>query len=228
MKLIAYHGSQEIKDATVARMVGHIEADELVRGLGFENGRGCAVGCTLNKYEHKAFETELGIPEWVAHLNDTLHENTSDDVWPTLQLRFLRAVEPGMSFDGLDFKIKSFIQARNIERVQGLDISETLKAEVIKSIQTVKVLCDEFSEDDELWSAAESAAWSAAESAARSAESAAESAARSAESAAESAESAEWSAAWSAESAARSAESAAESAEYDAIAEEFIRLVEAV
>lgn len=39
-KLIAYHNDQAIKDKYVNRMLEHIKADELIRGVGYENGRG--------------------------------------------------------------------------------------------------------------------------------------------------------------------------------------------
>ena len=219
--LAAYNNSETEKSKYVSRMQAHIDADELVKGLGFEDGRGCAVGCTLNKYEHSAYESELGMPVWVAKMNDELHENTSDSVWPTLQLNFLQAVPVGFSeWEKLRHRLCSFIQARNIKRVQVLDISDELKKAVIDAIAEVKSLHDALEDSEEIWSAARSA-WSAAESAARSAArsawSAAWSAAGSAESAARSAagsaESAAWSAAGSAESAARSAAGSAESAE---------------
>ena len=222
MSLIAYHNDPKIKTATVKRMQAHINADELVRGVGFENGRGCAVGCTLEKYDHKAFETDLGIPEWVAHLNDQLHENTSDEVWPTLQLRFLEAVPIGFSeWERVRHRLGAFIQARNIARIEALGRSPELRGDLLDAIQAVKDLHEVMEQSDELWSAA----WSAAESARSVAESAAESArsvAWSARSAAESVAESAWSAA---ESAAWSAESA-RSAEFDAIAEELIRLLE--
>jgi len=210
--LSAYHGSEEVKAKYVNRMKAHIEADELDRGIGFENGRGCAVGCTLNKYDHSAFPSELGIPEWAAYLLDTLHENTSDDVWPTLSLRFLCAIKPGANLEPVRNHIHLFILRRNRERVESLKkLDKAVQAQVIAAIdQCIELHARELQRViDPAASAARSAA-SAARSAAWSAESAAWSA--------ESAASAAWSAAWSAESA----------AEMDAIAEAFIQLLEDV
>lgn len=28
------------------------EADNIIRGTGWEDGKGCAIGCTLEKYDH--------------------------------------------------------------------------------------------------------------------------------------------------------------------------------
>ena len=198
----AFHGSQQIKDKYVNRMQQHIDADELIKGEGWSNGKGCAVGCTLNSYNHKLYETEIGVPEWVAHLNDVLHENTSDEIWPTLQLRFLKSVKPGITFNEIKKNINIFVQRRNLDRVNKLNISFELKNEIITAIEKViDFLVTE--------SAAESAAGSAVQWATE----------LNAESAAESAR-------YAAESARYAAESAAESAaEYDVIANEFIRLI---
>ncbi|MDE2588758.1 MAG: hypothetical protein KGL95_03735, partial [Patescibacteria group bacterium] len=79
MNLIAFHGKEEIKNKYVSRMKAHIEADELIRGTGWDGKRGCAVGCTLNRYDHACYQNELGLPEWLARLEDTLFEGMSKE-----------------------------------------------------------------------------------------------------------------------------------------------------
>ena len=49
------------------------------------------MGCTLNNYKHSAYELELGMPEWLARLNDHLHEKTSENVWPAAQINFSKS-----------------------------------------------------------------------------------------------------------------------------------------
>ena len=91
----AYHGQQVIKDKYLYRVRLHRYADNLVRGETGQNGKGCAVWCTLNKYEHKAYESELGIPSAIALLEDGLFEYMPLDLameWPE---RFLAAIQPG-------------------------------------------------------------------------------------------------------------------------------------
>ena len=93
--LIAFHGDPKIKGKYLRRVQRHRKADELIRGTGFNNGKGCAVGCTLNKYDHAAYETELGIPKVLARLEDVMFERMELDEamkWPT---RFLSAVPVG-------------------------------------------------------------------------------------------------------------------------------------
>lgn len=45
--LIAFHGKQSIKDKLLAQLQAHYEADEIIKGIYWENGKGCAVGCTV-------------------------------------------------------------------------------------------------------------------------------------------------------------------------------------
>jgi len=98
-KLIAFHGKQEVKDKYVMRVRAHRAADNLIRGTGWDKtqGKGCAVGCTLEGYNHASYETELGIPQWVARMEDYLFENLSHEeamAWPE---RFLQAIPVGKS-----------------------------------------------------------------------------------------------------------------------------------
>ena len=94
-RLIAFHGQQAVKDKYVSRVIAHRAAERLVRGTGWEDGKGCAIGCTLEKYEHAAYETELGIPRSLARIEDGIFEGLPLDEameWPE---RFLSAIPVG-------------------------------------------------------------------------------------------------------------------------------------
>ena len=66
--MIAYHNDPKIKNKYLARVRAHAKADRLVRGIGWDGQKGCAVGCTLENYQHAAYDTELGIPQEIARL----------------------------------------------------------------------------------------------------------------------------------------------------------------
>ena len=224
-ELTAFHGKPEIKQKYLARLEEHHRLDHIVQGVRFEkNGetRGCAIGCTLDKYDHQAYETELGIPIWLALLEDCIFEGLPAKVAPQFAVDFLTSIQPRANLEPVRHRFCVFLMKDNIKRVSVLKLEAKLKDQVLAAIHGVLKL-HELAIKTGKWngnvaksaeSAARSVAWKA-ESVAWSAESAArkaESAARSAESAAWSAESAARSAAWKAESAARSAESAARSA----------------
>ncbi len=58
----------------IGRMTAHAAADEIIQGTGWENGKGCFVGCCLHEYRHSKFPLELGWPESLAHLCDAIFE----------------------------------------------------------------------------------------------------------------------------------------------------------
>jgi hypothetical protein len=94
-KLVAYHGDPAIKAQYLERVRAHRAADELVKGQYWEEGKGCAVGCTIHGNDHSRYETELGIPREVAQLEDSIFEGLPNGQalrWPE---RFLAAIQPG-------------------------------------------------------------------------------------------------------------------------------------
>lgn len=94
-KLIAFHGKQEVKDKYVARVKAHAEADEIIKGIYWQDGKGCAVGCTIEGSEHERYEKELGIPEALAHLEDSMFENLTNGEAKRFPLEFLEAIPVG-------------------------------------------------------------------------------------------------------------------------------------
>jgi hypothetical protein len=94
-KLLAFHGKQEIKDKYVARVKAHAKADEIIKGAYWEEGKGCAVGCTIHSGSHEAYEEELGIPMILARLEDRIFEGMSNDKAMKFPLKFLSAIKVG-------------------------------------------------------------------------------------------------------------------------------------
>jgi hypothetical protein len=91
----AFHNDPSVKEKYLVRVREHRAADEIVTGQYWRNGRGCAVGCTIHGDDHKAYESELGIPEVLARLEDTMFEGmpiADSKLWPE---RFLSAIQVG-------------------------------------------------------------------------------------------------------------------------------------
>src|SRR3990167_4746925 len=230
-KLRAFNKNPKLKKDMVAEVLNHQKLDKIIKGT-YQQGsngdfKGCAVGCSIHSYNvrykkeiptnnHKAYETELGIPESLARLEDTLFEGMPDGkalLWPA---EFMKAIKVGSD---LSLVAPKFISAtlRDLLSIREVKDDKEVSKQVLHIAKMWDSVVNGKTPKASAWSAAESAAWSAAWSAAESAaESAAWSAARSA--ARSAAESAAWAAAWSAaRSAARSAaESAAWSAAWSA------------
>ena len=93
--MLSYHNDPKIKDFYLARVLAHAAADELIHGTYWEDGKGCAVGCTVHSDSHAAYETELGIPRVLARIEDGIFEgmaNGRSKQWPE---QFLSAIEVG-------------------------------------------------------------------------------------------------------------------------------------
>jgi len=94
--MLSFHNDEKIKKKYLARVRNHQKADEIVKGQYWENGKGCAVGCTVHSNQHSAYEDELGIPRILAMLEDGIFENIPNDLaqkWPE---RFLKAIKVGV------------------------------------------------------------------------------------------------------------------------------------
>lgn len=94
--MLAFHNNKAVKKKYLDRVNAHQLADEIMQGYGYwNNGKGCAVGCTLHSGDHGAYETELGIPRILARLEDGIFENLPNDLAKTWPARFLKAVPVG-------------------------------------------------------------------------------------------------------------------------------------
>jgi len=188
----AFLGQEQIKAKYIQRVEQHAKADEIIHGVYWTRGKGCAVGCTVetSSNPHSRYPVELGMPEWLAWLEDSIFEslpNGQSKEWP---LRFLKSIRVGADLDSVRPKFLKWLLVDSQNGVLRLvdgehDKKDEYTTKVRLAIAKVVDMLDEWIETGVK-----------DESAARSAELAA----RSAELAARSAESAAWSAAWSAQS----------------------------
>ena len=91
----AFHGDQKIKDNLILQLQKHYESDEIIKGVYWQHGKGCAVGCTIHSNAHKEYETQYGIPEALAYLEDTIFENLPDDLAKEWPLKFIKSINVG-------------------------------------------------------------------------------------------------------------------------------------
>jgi len=168
--MISYHGDVAIKEKFVLRFAAHRAADEVIQGQGFSNGRGCFVGCTLDNYDHAQFPIQLGWPEWLARLADTIFEGLPKSEAPAFGTALLAAVPVGVDLEPVHFLLAIGRHQVQIERLRGNN--EPYAVQCITALEGVIEYCKQSLVGYSDESAAESAARSAAESAWSAAESA--------------------------------------------------------
>ena len=93
--MLAYHNDPAIKQMFIDRIAAHAAADEIVKGYYWEDGKGCAIGCTYHSSDHLAAEREAGIPLMLARLEDTIFEGLPNAEAMTWPLRFAEAIQVG-------------------------------------------------------------------------------------------------------------------------------------
>jgi hypothetical protein len=166
----AYHSDELLKANILAALAAHRESDEIVKGHYWENGKGCAVGCTIKSGDHMAYEPLFGIPVALAYLEDRIFEGLPNELaeqWPE---RFMSAIRVGSDLSLVQWK---FLHWLLTDLGVNPGINDSMVAEsVSRCAEVLEVLAD-----------GGEVGLDAAESAAQSAESAAGSAAWSAESA---------------------------------------------
>jgi len=130
----AYHNDPAIKSKLLADLQAHADADRLVKGQYWENGKGCAVGCTLqslgatsNADDHAEYETRLGIPQMLARLEDTIFEglpNTDAMRWP---MRFSAAITPGADLSRVGWHWLHWLLTDGLPRVNDAAVTAAIK-----------------------------------------------------------------------------------------------------
>jgi hypothetical protein len=100
-----------IKSFYLNRIRAHAAADEIQKGFYWQRGRGCAVGCTVHGSDYGKYEAELGIPRWLAVIEDQIFEGLPLEeakLWPE---RFLSAIAVGQDLEGIKKPFLQFVVA---------------------------------------------------------------------------------------------------------------------
>jgi hypothetical protein len=105
----AFHNKSEIQKEYLDRVIAHSKADEIIKGKYWEDGKGCAVGCTVHSSSHRAYETELGIPMWLARMEDRIFEGLPSARAKKFPLEFLSAVNLGADLEKIKIPMLIFI-----------------------------------------------------------------------------------------------------------------------
>ena len=102
----AFIDAEVSKTELLGSLARHRDEDRLAQGWYYwQEGRGCAVGCTLHEYasnseyNHELYEELFGIPMTLAHLEDSIFEGldaTAAQEWPE---RFIRAIPEGADLE---------------------------------------------------------------------------------------------------------------------------------
>jgi hypothetical protein len=128
MTLIAFHGDTALKERYLNRVRVHAAADEIIHGKYWENGKGCAVGCTIHSGTHSKYETELGVPQMLARLEDRLFEGMANGNSKEFPGRFLEAIPVGADLSRVHWLFLHWLLSEELASRDDLRVAKEIKA----------------------------------------------------------------------------------------------------
>lgn len=124
----AFHNDPKIKAKYIARVKAHRIADNLIQRETWTGSKGCAIGCTLEAYDHARYPIELGIPEWLARAEDRIFEGLSvkeSKKWPE---RFLKAINTGADLEAAKAPFLIFVLESTLDKFDHKKFPDVKKA----------------------------------------------------------------------------------------------------
>jgi len=136
-QLQSFHNDEKIKAKYVKRLAGHYKANEIRQcNYYWKNGKGDAVGCTIHSSQqdiYKKYETELGIPEWVARLMEKIFDHISKNKAKKFAIQFLDSIPVGVTeteFNTLKYKFFMYL----VQNIRQFDPDRYPKAQDVVNI----------------------------------------------------------------------------------------------
>ena len=192
--MISFFGEQCLKEAVVERVREHQRLDQIIQKIYWAQQadgiyRGCAIGCVLHSGNHMDYERQLGLPVFLAYIDEHIFESLparESTAWP---LRFIEAVPVGVDLEMVHPRFMHWLMT------DPRGARQFVASQDVKIFDAVAKLYSDWITAGAFAAQAEARAEQAAENAAASAVS--NSAQAAAAHALHAAESAAWSAAWS-------------------------------
>ena len=156
----SFFGEQDLRDAVVQRVAEHERLDQIIQGTYWDGSKGCGIGCVLHSDEHMAFERQLGLPVFLAYLDEHIFESLPSEEATRWPLRFVQVIPVGVDLDVIYPKFMHWL----LSDPQGIRVhanAQTLEIIEILIRMYARRINGEMFNEQEAWSAR-----SAAESAA--------------------------------------------------------------
>jgi len=99
--MIVLQENPHLAEVVRNRLESHYDADEFIKGVYWENGKGCAVGCmteSINPYDSSLWD-DLGIGLFLPKFCDAIFEGLPNDEAKEWPLRFWTAIESAKGKD---------------------------------------------------------------------------------------------------------------------------------
>ena len=174
--LRAFHNDASIQEGFIREIRWHEDQDRIVQltygeACTAENFRACAVGCSINSMarlygkkfctsSHKLYEELIGVPEWLARLEETIFEGLPEEDAKLFPRQFAEAINLNADLEKVKAPFVIFVLRHCRDRA-----FDDGKAAIDACIALWRRVADGVAVSTGDWSAARSAAESAAWSA---------------------------------------------------------------
>jgi len=160
--MLAFHNDKKVKAQFTKRLRDHHKADDLIQGSYWSNGKGCAVGCTLEdkggQGKHSEYETQLGIPRVLAKLEDRIFERLTPAEAKDFAVNFLKVIPVGADLTHVWEHFMAWLMDDMMARPRRKELPNYVK----DFIQLARGLFKEQAEGNKVaWEAARGQAWKA-------------------------------------------------------------------
>jgi len=88
----AFHGDLALKQKYIDQIKSHMDADEIIKGKYWEDGKGGSIGCVLHSSYHEDYEDLIGLPVWFAYLQDEIFKRLPNIESKEFTLRLFKAI----------------------------------------------------------------------------------------------------------------------------------------
>lgn len=139
----AFENTTMTKDELLTELKWHQSQDNFIKGSYWEDGKGCAVGCSLESLkrkksldisieDHFSYEKHFGIPAWLAKVEDKIFEGVSLQRSKTWPVEFIEAINTSADLNKIKAPFLIFVLKSTLDKFDHDKYSN-----VKKSIDTV-------------------------------------------------------------------------------------------
>ena len=139
------------KKEFVKETIAHQKADNFFKGVYSAGEKGCAVGCALKSVaklkriklsydDHSQYETHLGIPKWLAYLEDMIFEGVSSNRSKSWPLEFAKSINEGADLDKVKNPFIIYLMKENLKLIRSLKYEEDKYPEIKKMIKKAEAI----------------------------------------------------------------------------------------
>jgi len=112
----AFFNDERIKEKLLNQLQSHYDSDEIIKGVYWKNGKGCAIGCAIHSNDHSLYEKLYNLPIWIAKVQDVIFEGLSNDKAKEWPLLFTKSVNVGSDLNQIKIPFLIFVAESTLDK----------------------------------------------------------------------------------------------------------------